>query len=157
MSMIEDEALAIYSAAKQQQAAIDQAIVAMNKASADITGRYVEFLAALDQVRNMPEAAIIPLKRAVVGAVESGLSAHLEPKTKGLGEAANAATARIDEIKDRGLLPTILLSLMSGFVGAGLAIGAQWALAPAPAAPVAAAPQFALPMTAEAPPKKKRH
>lgn len=160
MSMIEDEALAIYSAAKEQQAAIAKAIETMNKASADISSRYTDFHAVLGRVEKVPQSALEPIKATVEASIGTGLEKHLTAQTKALSGSVTRAEGRIDAIKDRGLFALAGVAFATGLMGVIVGLLAGWyavssGMIHAPVREVAASPP-ALEMTAEAPAKKKK-
>lgn len=160
MNMAEEEALAIYSAAKEQQAAVALAVDAMNKASKDITGRYADFLAALDRIEKVPRTALEPLKTALEAFIEAGLDKHLTAKTKALGTALEELEGRVAAMKDRGLFAIAGVAFAVGLMGVIVGLLAGWyavssGMIHAPVREVAASPP-ALEMPAEAPAKKKK-
>lgn len=160
MSMVEDEALAIYSAAKEQQAAIAKAIETMNKASADISSRYADFHAVLGRVEKVPQSALEPLKTAVEASIGTGLGKHLTEQTKALSGSVKRAEGRIDAIKDRGLFAIAGTAFAAGLMGVIVGLLAGWYAVSSGMIHVSsrevAASTPALEMPAEAPARKNK-
>lgn len=122
MSMIEDEALAIYSASKELQTAITKAVDAMNKVSADMGGRNTELLTALTRVEALPKTAIGPLKTAAEAGAATGVKNSLTAETEAISEAVGGAVKRMNDIKAPVIRDRFMWSMFGAIVGASLPV-----------------------------------
>lgn len=125
-SELEDELVTLLAMVKRQQAQLDQQHQAVTAAIGDLGKERQRWMVLLNDFREFPKQATQALETAAGDAISASLADSIAKQRKTLHGAVNAATARLDQARDRTATVAITWGLIGALLGGLLMGGGMW-------------------------------
>lgn len=125
-SELEDELVTLLAMVKRQQAQLDQQHQTVTAAIGDLGKERHRWVVLLNDFREFPKQAMQALETATGDAISASLADSIAKQRKTLHGAVNAATARLDQARDKTATVAITWGLIGALLGSTLAGTGMW-------------------------------